>query len=324
MRLGLALEPSPNSFYRAISPMRAMEARGHTIVWPGPDGAVDAQRLRGCDVVHVYRRAADDTRRILADLSRRGTRVVYDNDDDFTTVPKESPVYAKVGGEAGKRIFAMTVKTAQLADTFTTTTEALADRYRQAGVERIEVIGNYLAPGVARGRREHKGLVIGWVAGRDHLADSARIDIAGALRRVMAKHPHVRVECIGVDLALPERYQHDEEVNFHQLPERIGGFDVGIAPLADIPANRTRSDIKLKEYAASGVPWLASPVGPYQGMGEVQGGWLVADDGWSEALDRLIGHRLVRWRLGRRGAAWARRQTIAAVADRWEKVFQAG
>jgi glycosyltransferase involved in cell wall biosynthesis len=129
------------------------------------------------------------------------------------------------------------------------------------------------------------------------------------------------VECIGVNLGLPERYRHDRLVAFDELPARIGGFDIGIAPLADLRFNRARSDIKLKEYAASGVPWLASPVGPYLGLGEAEGGRLVSDGDWFEALDRLLSQQREREQLGLAGEAWARRQTIDVAAGRWERVF---
>jgi glycosyltransferase involved in cell wall biosynthesis len=188
-------------------------------------------------------------------------------------------------------------------------------------VERVEVIGNYLARDVARPRHRHDGVVIGWIAGAEHQADVERIEIVEALKRVLARCPEARVECIGIDIGLPERYRHDVFVPFHALPGRIGAFDIGIAPLADIPWNWARSDIKLKEYAASGVPWLASPVGPYVGLGEEQGGRLVSDDGWFEALDRLVSRPRERRRLSRQAQKWAKRQTIDAVADRWEQVF---
>jgi glycosyltransferase involved in cell wall biosynthesis len=110
-------------------------------------------------------------------------------------------------------------------------------------------------------------------------------------------------------------------VEFNNLPGRIGGFDVGIAPLADIPANRARSDIKLKEYAASGVPWLASPVGPYIGLGEAEGGRLVPDDGWYDSLVGLVTDHAARSRLGRNAETWASAHTMDAVADRWEQTF---
>jgi glycosyltransferase involved in cell wall biosynthesis len=318
----VAWVPCANAYYRAIYPVKAMERRGHQIVAP-PDGqgAVDPHRLLGCDVVHIYRRCDEPTRRVLAELVRNGTPLTYDNDDDFTAVPKEAPEYRKLGGLEGQRGFARSVRAAKLASVFTTTNERLAEKYRRAGVERTEAIGNYLAPEALRPRHRHDDVVIGWVAGGEHRADVARIPIAGALERLIADHHNVRVECIGVDLRLPERYRHDAELHFRELPDRIGGFDIGIAPLADIPMNRMRSDIKLKEYAASGVPWLASPVGPYVGMGEGQGGRLVSDDGWFEALDELVTNELERERLAGNAAAWARSQTIEAVADRWEKVF---
>jgi glycosyltransferase involved in cell wall biosynthesis len=178
-----------------------------------------------------------------------------------------------------------------------------------------------VASDVSRPRRRHDGIVIGWVGGIDHAADVARIGVANALSRLIAEHDNVRVECIGVDLGLPERYRHDGFVPFPELPGRIGEFDIGIAPLADLPGNRARSDIKVKEYAASAVPWLASPVGPYLGFGEGEGGRLVPDDEWFEALDRLVTHGRERRRLARKAKRWAKGQTIDAVADRWERVF---
>jgi glycosyltransferase involved in cell wall biosynthesis len=302
--------------------MKAMEQRGHEIVWPPDEGGkADLRRLIGCDVVHVYRRAAEDTQRALEQLSRGRTAITYDNDDDFTAVPKESPDYPKVGGARGRRIHAMTLEVAKLARSFTTTNELLAEKYRRDGVERVEVIPNTIAPDVSRPRRRHDGIVIGWIGGIDHAADVARIGIADALRRLVAAHEEVQVECIGVNLRLPDRYRHDEFVPFRDLPGRIGGFDIGIAPLADLPGNRVRSDIKVKEYAASGVPWLASPVGPYVGLGEDNGGRVVPDDGWFDALERLATSARERRRLARKGNRWAKRQTIDAVAHRWELVF---
>ncbi|MCX6521415.1 MAG: hypothetical protein NTZ21_12190, partial [Actinobacteria bacterium] len=87
------------------------------------------------------------------------------------------------GGLLGQQSFNATVKLARRADVVTTSTAPLAERYRAAGIERIEVIENYLASGAA-----------------------------GAARR---------------------------------------------------------------GHAAAGTPWLASPIGPYAGMGEAQGGRLV-------------------------------------------------
>jgi hypothetical protein len=301
-----------------------MERRGHEVVWPADkEGEARLRQLATCDVVHVYRRSDEPTRKIVTELVKNRVPITWDNDDDFTTAPKESPGYKNTGGLAGQRFFAKQVRVAKMAGCVTTPSELLAEKYRRNGVAHVEVIGNYLDPDLLRSSRRHDGLVIGWVAGLEHRADAARIDIAGALRRVLQVHAEVRVECIGVDLALPERYEHDLHVPFRDLPRRLGGWDIGIAPLADIPFNSTRSDIKLKEYASVELPWLASPIGPYLGLGEAQGGCLVRDDQWFEATSHLVSHRRERRRLARRAKAWAKRQTIDAVADRWEQVFEA-
>lgn len=320
MRIGAVWEPSANAHYRAFDPLQAMERRGHEVVWPkDPSAEPNVRQLVKCDVVHVYRHpyALEE----FVELDRRGTPITYDNDDDFTAVPKDSRPYQEIGGLTLQRYFYLTVKVARLARLCTTTNEVLAEKYRRAGVGRVEVIGNYLTPDTWRQTNRHDGLVVGWVAAREHEPDAARLKLADALERLLLKHPHVRVDCIGVDLRLQERYRHDDSVPFLDLPRRIARFDIGIAPLVDSPFNRARSDIKLKEYGASGIPWLASPVGPYAELGEDQGGRLVSDDGWFEALDRLVTSGRDRRRLGRKAKRWAKGQTIERVADRWERLF---
>jgi glycosyltransferase involved in cell wall biosynthesis len=324
MRLGVLWQADTSAAnYRAASPMTAMQERGHEIVWPDDRGAASMRRLSPCDVVHVYRRHDDETRRQIEQLRRAGVGITWDNDDDFANAPDGHPALGRRGGRLGaQRLFAQTAKIASLAHTVTTTTDTVASRYRAAGNTTV-VIPNTLLAGVVRTRRRHRGLVIGWIAGLEHTEDARRLALGEALTRVVSEHPEVSVHCIGVDLDLPERYRHERFVPFRELSSRIRDFDIGIAALADTPFNRARSDIKVKEYAASGVPWLASPVTPYAGLGKDAGGRLVADGEWYGQLTRLVEDRRARRRLRRRGRAWARGQTISTVADDWETVFRA-
>jgi glycosyltransferase involved in cell wall biosynthesis len=107
----------------------------------------------------------------------------------------------------------------------------------------------------------------------------------------------------------------------NDLTANCADFDVGIAPLADVDFNRARSNIKVKEYAAAGVPWLASPIGPYMGLGEREGGRLVADDQWHEHLVRLIDKPRARRKLAKRASAWATAHTVGKHADKWERAL---
>ena len=68
-------------------------------------------------------------------------------------------------------------------------------------------------------------------------------------------------------------------------------WDIAIAPLADTPFRRCKSDIKFLDYAAIGAAAVLSDVGPYPATvrhGET--GWLVENTSaaWVDALERLI------------------------------------
>src|SRR6185436_11256086 len=109
---------------------------------------------------------------------------------------------------------------------------------------------------------------------------------------------------------------------YQQLAHYVGTFDIGIAPIADVPFNRAKSNVKVKEYAAMAVPWLASPIGPYDGLGEKQGGRLVPDDRWDEELDRLVRDERARRKLAKRGARWADGQRLRRNLGRWEDALR--
>lgn len=108
-----------------------------------------------------------------------------------------------------------------------------------------------------------------------------------------------------------------------RLVRHIAEFDIGIAPLADAPFNASRSNIKLKEYASAGTPWLASALGPYLGMGEKQGGRLVGDGDWYSALMRLIDRPRERKKLAKRALKWVAGETLEDNLSLWEDALTA-
>jgi hypothetical protein len=189
----------------------------------------------------------------------------------------------------------------------------------------VAVIENHLAPGDPDGKRRRRpGIVIGLTAANEHARDMESLRIPHALRAIQRAHPEVQVVALGVDLGLdPARYSHSPSVPIGRLLEIERDFDIALAPLADHPFNHARSNVKLKEYAAAGAAWLASPVGPYVGMGEAQGGLLVEDGDWQEAIEGLVLDFRRRAELAQQGRAWARTQTIRRGGDAWEAAFKA-
>jgi glycosyltransferase involved in cell wall biosynthesis len=264
-----------------------------------------------------------------------------DEDDDVVSF-RGTLAYRDVSAVVWERRRSAIGRVLQTADLVTTPSEELAERFRERGAARVSVIENHV-PGTFLGTRPqpHAGVTIGWVAAAEHLYDAEQLRIRDALQRILDARPEVRVVSVGIPLKLDsDRYRHVPPVPLVQLgagvthggdprgttvtrmepglARQIAEFDVAIAPLAAAPFNVTRSNIKLKEYAAVGVPWLASPIGPYEAMGEREGGRLVADDDWHDAILRLVDKPRERRKLAKRALKWVEGQTIEQHAGAWE------
>jgi glycosyltransferase involved in cell wall biosynthesis len=313
-----------NAYYRALFPMAVMKSRGHTIIANNDGGQLPFDQLREVELVHFYRLGGPPVMKLVKALQRLGIAITWDNDDSPYGVPETSPHYKDFVGLRGQRDSAAQAQMVRRADVVTTPSARLAEMYRRSGATDVRVIENCLPPSfLSAPKRPHDGIVIGWVAAAEHLTDVKRMGIDDVLRRLMNEHPNVRVETAGVNLGLSDRYRHYPVIPFQFLSDFNAGLDIGIAPLVDTPFNRARSSIKVKEYSATGVPWLASPVGPYVRLGSEQGGQLVADDDWYDALDHLIRHPRERRRRGKRAKKWAKSQAMLADAgDLWEQAFR--
>lgn len=327
MRLGvICKQDTANGHYRAVLPLAELERRGHRVAWPGRY-AYD-RLLAGTpdlDLLHIHQFVGGDNLDVVMRLRHAGVAVVWDSDDDALGVPRGSETYRRLGGRRKlRRIFDQTVEMARTAHLMTTTSEQLADVYREAGVEHVVAIGNYLAPTVLDGRRRRRaGIVVGLVAADEHVADLDGLKMGKVLQAVLDANADVRVASLGVDLKLRDpRYLNNRRVPFAQLLDHVRDFDVGLAPLVDSRFSRARSDVKLKEYAACGVAWLASPIGPYVGMGERQGGLLVDDGDWYDAITALVDDVRRRNALAQRGREWATTQTIRHAGAAWEAAFR--
>jgi glycosyltransferase involved in cell wall biosynthesis len=312
-----AAEAVPSSQYRAYQPMMALGRRGHAVELKHQTDDL-ALPGAGCELVYVARYRGAAARHLVQQARAFGAAVVWDCDDDILTSRLD-------GDEEARRLVAETREMLDLADVVTTTNDRLADIFLEHGARSVITLPNFLtAPNVEARRREHEGLVIGWIAWMDHQKDWDRLGLEQVFRELLDRYDDLHVESVGpIDLGLDsDRCNSRGVLLFDQLGPAIAGFDIGIAPLSpEIPANHSRSDIKLKEYAIAGVPWLASPIGPYAEMGEGQGGRLVPDDGWLDALDRMVRDSRGRRKLAKRGSRWARDHVLVQNLDVWEDML---
>lgn len=319
----LASPDTGNGFYRGIAPMMALELRGHRVVRLPADGSVPPGALRSLDVLHVHRFADDRTMQLVRAAQERGAAVVWDNDDDVGQIPRGMVTDRRFGAANWERRRGAIRQILACADLVTAPSGHLAQRLADDGATRTAVVENY-PPDAFRQRatRPHDGVVVGWIAGKEHAFDAEQLGFPTVCERLLADLPELRVRTFGTRLAVrSERCAHVDVVPLLRLTEEATGFDIGIAPLTDVGFNRARSNIKLKEYAAAGLPWLASPIGPYAGMGEAQGGRLVADDRWYEEIRRLVEKPRDRRKLQKRARKWVEGETLERNAHRWEELF---
>jgi len=96
-------------------------------------------------------------------------------------------------------------------------------------------------------------------------------------------------------------------------------FDIAIAPLIETGFNQCKSDIKIKEYAALGIPVIATRVKPYsESVKEGYTGFL-ANTGkeWFDSLELLIKDKDLRLRLGKNNYRWYKENTIDKNIQKW-------
>jgi glycosyltransferase involved in cell wall biosynthesis len=160
--------------------------------------------------------------------------------------------------------------------------------------------------------------------------------------RILEDHPEVELVMMGYDGGWKQRLAGSSSASDHALASRIDYYpwhadlasypravaslriDVAIAPLADVPFNRHRSNLKFLEFGALGIPIVASKVEPYAEIEDGVTGFLAKDaTDLHRKLDLLVVDEALRAEVGRRAQAWVReRYDIHETATRLFDLFR--
>jgi len=141
---------------------------------------------------------------------------------------------------------------------------------------------------------------------RTHDSDFALA--AGAIARLMRRHPDVRLRIIG-PLGLPKELdplsERIEALPASSYPVYMGQLaegDIAIAPLEPTLFNDAKSNIKFLEAAILGMPCVCSPRAAFRDAVEHDSNGLFAEGeaAWEGELERLIAEPALRHRLGQR------------------------
>lgn len=291
-----------------------------------------------------------------------GPMLVMETDDDLMALHSghDQKAHSEMAERAGAYRRAI-----QTADLVTCTTPALAESLSR--LNRVQVIPNYIDEDMFNwpGMGQHvpprprtwgdtrygwvdawpapERMLIGWGGSSTHRNDFA-IAWPSLRRLLLRRGQEVAFASMGTahhadDPALARIERRGQfaglawlEMDRHPWPDywtRIGYFDIGLAPLEKNRFNAAKSWIKILEYAAMGVPFVASASPEYQRFWEVGQSQLgqhrpdsfsmlvTTEHGWYGALRAMTESWEELRRMQARARVYARQFTIQKHIGRW-------
>jgi GT2 family glycosyltransferase/glycosyltransferase involved in cell wall biosynthesis len=227
-------------------------------------------------------------------------KTLFGLDDLLTAIPEWNPFSRTVHRDIDRRLrdaFA-------LFDTLVVSTPNLAEHFAPWH-QKIVVIENGLDDALwdieLRTTPREGRVRAGWAGANQHFGDlawlesvvaetSAHVDwvFLGAVPDALARHACERHPMVPID----------------KYPSFLAGLqlDIAIAPLADHPFNRAKSNIKVLEYGRLGIPVLASAIEPYANTPAIT--LPNKTTSWRDALMALAADACARERRGKELQNW--------------------
>lgn len=248
---------------------------------------------------------------------------IYEMDDNLFAVPEHNPSYDWWSREEVQHNMRACITA---ADMVSVSTEPLAEVVRKINPA-VTVIPNYIDDSVLTIPRPHERdrVVVGWAGSKTHDADF--VGIKPQIFNMLFSHPDTVFMTIGADYTTdlpPERRIRKPWVKSVKRTYRhIAEFDIGIAPLANDEFNESKSHIKMLEYAALGIPAIASNTPSYEDfvIHGVTGFLADTPTDWADYLEVLVSDPDLRERMGKAAREHAASYTLQGHIDKYERLF---
>lgn len=339
-------DPGGCGHYRVIWPARALADQGADIEIITADEPAERQvqatwwtddtgtsRLVGvtapeADVVVLQRPLTDTLAQSIPMLQAQGVKVVVEIDDDFETIHPRNTSWRTVHPKhSPRRNWAHLAEACRAADWVVVSTPALAARYGAHG--RVSVVPNLIPRHYLDIEAEpHEETYVGWSGSVETHPDDLQQcgpAIAQVLRSTGAEFAVVGTgKGVRAALGLTEAPLAAGWQSLERYPVALAQIDVGIVPLQRSAFNEAKSWLKGLEMASLGVPFVASPTGPYRTLVELGVGQLAErPKDWQRAVRRLVLDADHRAEQAARGCEVAARMTIEEHCERWWDAWSA-
>lgn len=272
---------------------------------------------------------------LCAELRAAGIAVVVETDDMLEGAPGWNPSFELLNVRVNaRRNTAVFMECVARSDAVSCSTSFLADRYGGT------VIRNRLSWPMWEGApvfeaRDWDRVRVGYMGDPRWHSEDLKV-LRGLIGPWLERHPEVDFAAtFYADQAVSTfdllEVPEDRRVPLGNVPFRslelrsvTARFDIGLVPLAVHPFNEGKSHLKGMEYAACGIPCVASPTESYRWWVEPGVNGLLARKPrqWLSALDALLDER-VRHRMGAAAYAKAREHTVAEHVGEWADFYSA-
>lgn len=315
------------AFYRMFIPHINIQKSEFIIRY----GHLDVREIDGYSVAVVQRLMSELNLTTIQRLKKAGKRIVYDLDDDIWNLPGYNP--AKKTYDQEKDNF---WKCAKEADILTVSTRGLMTASKTSFKldKEILIVPNAIDFNLFRTKKLSKDdlIIIGWGGSNTHSDDlKEALDV---FEDIFKEYPNVRLEFAGHPpdhpIANHPQTRFRMWVAIGEYANRFAswGWDISIAPLENNRFNRSKSNIKMLEAAALGIPCLVSDVQPYNefcSLGGKELKWLLCTkkSEWKEKIRELIKKQELRELYGKLMYDTAFKYYNAAnIAENWKYVFR--
>ena len=229
---------------------------------------------------------------------RQGQIVINDLDDWYWGLDSRNEAWLashpKVNDNENTNNYA---KAVGASDYITVSTKYLADRIMNKWSPQCVLLPNTIEVDRFTPVEQTDEPTYGWAGSTAHRSGDLR-EIRGIWRGISPEfgvihsghNPYSKAETFAEGIGVPEDNVTKIDMATHDKYPELLKMQVGLVPLRDTPFNHAKSYIKGLEYAASGIPFIATPLTEYKVLHEMwehQFDLAKRPKDWIKALNRM-------------------------------------